>query len=447
MKRILLAAASLACGVLGSTMGCDEGLDAVVAAPDGGSPSDASLDGARDGGSGDGSSDAGQVDAASDAGPDAAGGRPPWLLVSVNYQGQSELVAYSLTAKDVDGRFDYPGSIGLTFVDTLGRPFLLEQSNDLVVELDPLAPWRPRASWDVRLDDRADGGAPNADPVMIAPVRPGKAYVVRFNRNHIAVIDDTVKADASAPTKTIDLSSFADPNDTDTSVDPVGAVFTGGKLYVLLGNLDLTRVSPTGFFTICTTAQPKLIAIDPTTDAVEAVIDGGAAGGTLLPGYNPNFNGLWLDAPRNRLLVLEGGCNPELADAGKGPLERRQVDAIDLTTGAVTTVLDLNGEGFPNAMARLSADEVIFGFDFFSAKRWLVTSNALGASLPDGLSAFTPDPNGNVFGIQSTFLGDGGTERNLIEVPSDGGAAQILAPLPVTQPGGFAGAIDYAPVP
>lgn len=450
MKRILAAATSLALCALGSmTMttltACDEGVDAVVAPPDGGGPSDGSVTDASQAKDGSQSLDGSpNVDAGQDGAP---AGRPPWLLVSVNYQTESEMIAYSLAAKAVDGRLDYAGFIGMTFVDSLGRAFLLEQSSDRVVELDPLAPWKERASWDVRLTDRADGGAPNADPVMVVPTTPGKAYVIRYNRNQIAVIDDTLKADASAPIKTIDLSAFKEPGDTDTSVDPVGAAYVGGKLYVLLGNVDLNKVSPTGYFTICTAAKPKLIVINPATDAIETVVDGGAAGGLLLPGYNPNFNGLWFDAPRNRLLVLQGGCNPEQADAGKGPLERRQVDAINLTTGAVSTVLDLRAEGFPNAMVRPSADEVIFGFDFYSAKRWLVTSATLGASVGDGLSAFAADKKGNLFGIQSTFLADGGSTRDLVEIPLDGGASAIVAPLPNAKPGGFAGAIDYLAAP
>lgn len=450
MKRFYVTAASLVVSALGSMIsmvGCDEGVDAVVSA-DSGTTTDGSFESSTGGDSGV-SSDAGPKadatgDATTDAGPQ---GRPPWLLASVNYQTQSELIAYSIGAKDVDGRLTYAGGVGMTYIDSLGRAWLLEQSTDRVVELDPLAPWKERASWDVHLGDAVDGGSPNADPVMVVPTSAGKAYVVRFNRNRIAVIDDTLVADASAPTKTIDLSSFLDPSDTDTSVDPVGAAVVDGKLYVLLGNLDLNKVSPTGYFTICTATKPKVIVIDPATDTIGPVVDGGVAGGTELPGYNPNFNGLWYDAPRHRLLALNGGCNPELGDGGKGALERREVDAIDVTTGVATKVLDLDAEGFPSAAVRASADEVILGFDFAGAKRWTVTSASLGAALPGSLAAFTIDKSGTVYGIQTTYLADGGSNVDLVSLPNDGGAPNVLGPLPASQAGGFAGAIDFVPSP
>lgn len=447
MKRALVAATSLAFVVSGVLSACDDGVDSVVATDGGPSGEGGALDATAptDGGGGvDAASDATGADAAdagdADAGPE---GHPPWLLLSVNYQSDSELIAYSPSANAVDGRLAYSGFVGLTMIDALGRPFLLEQTTDRVVELDPLAPWKERASWDVRGTDGVDGGAVNADPVAVVPTTPGKAYVVRFNRNHLAVIDDTLKGDASAPTKTIDLSAYLDPSDTDQSVDPVGAVYTNGKLYVLLANLDLNKVSPTGYFTICTSTQPTLLAIDPATDAVVSVVDGGAASGIKLPGYNSNLNGLYLDAPRHRLLALQGGCNPELADAGKGPLARRQVDAIDLTTGNVTVAVDLNGEGFPNAMVRAGADEMVIGFDFYSAKRWSLTSTTLGADLGESLTSFAADPQGNVSGVRTTYLADGGSTRELVTIPSDGGATTVHGPLPTQKSGGFAGAVDY----
>ncbi|MFO0674681.1 MAG: hypothetical protein U0235_34550 [Polyangiaceae bacterium] len=446
MKRALVAATSLALVVSGVLSACDDGADAVVASDGGvggdGSTSDAAIATDASGGADAAVPDSAVPDAAADAdaGPE---GRPPWLLLSVNYQSDSELIAYSPTARDVDGRLSYSGYVGLTTIDALGRPFLLEQTTDRVVELDPLAPWKERASWDVHGTDGVDGGAANADPVAVVPTSPGKAYVIRFNRNQIAVIDDTLKADASAPTKMIDLGAYLDPSDTDHSVDPVGAVYTNGRLYVLLGNLDLNKVSPTGYFTICTTTQPTVVAIDPATDSVVPVVDGGAASGIKLPGYNSNLNGLYLDAPRHRLLALQGGCNPELADAGKGTLERRQVDAIDLTTGNVSVALDLNAEGFPNAMVRASADEMIIGFDFYSAKRWSLGASTLGADVGDGLTSFAADPQGNVHGVRTTYLADGGSTREIVSYPPDGGAANVLGPLPTAKSGGFAGAVDF----
>jgi hypothetical protein len=456
MKRFFVTTVSLGLSIssffFGSMVGCDDGDDTVVKAPDGGSPTDGALPDSttvKDGTTGETST--------TDGGDSAAPtGTPPWMLITVNGKTSSELIVFGLGNRIVGGRMPFDGFIGLTYIDSLGRPFLLEQAKDIVAELDPLEPWKTRASWDVHLNDGADGGTPYADPVAVVPVATGKSYVVRFNRNNIAVIDDTLKQDAAPPTKSIDLKQFFDPADTDTSVDPIAAVVANGKVYVLLANLDLNNVDTQGFYTICTSSKPKLIVIDPTTDALASKFvasdggtdagdagDGGAPAVVSLLGYNPTLNGLLFDAPRHRLLVFQGGCNSKLGDGGKGPLERRQIDAVDLNTGAVTKVLDLASEGYPSAVVRSSDDEVLLGLDFFATKVWNVTSSSLGASLPDGISALASDKQGHALGVVDTSLTDGGTAKEMIQVTLDGGAVTSLGQLPVD--GGFVGAADYLP--
>lgn len=461
MKRILVATASLSLGVFGFMAGCDEGEDFELKESDGGTASDGSVVDAATKTDGSVSlTDGGALDGGADANADAQA-KSPWVLVSVNGATSSELVAMRINDGNVAGRLGYDGFIGLTTIDSTGRPFLFQQQLDRVVELDPLEPWKARASWDVKLSDRADGGSSYADPVAIVPATPGKAYVLRFNRNRIAVIDDTVKGDASAPVKTVDLTPFFDPTDTDTSVDPIAAAYVDGKIYVLLANLDLNNVDPKGYFTICTTQKPKLVVLDPTTDTFQTAFaadagapadagpDGGDAGNSAvsvaLQGFNPVFGGLVHDQARHRLLVVHGGCNSQLGDGGKGPVERRQVDAVDLTTGVVTKVLDLNGEGFPSAIVRSSGDELIVGFDFYSARRWSVTSSSLGGALPDGLTAIAADGKGKAFGVVNTSFVDGGSAKELVEVPLDGGASRVVGVVP--EAGGFVGAADYFAAP
>lgn len=377
-----------------------------------------------------------------------AGGRPPWLLLTLNYKTKSELVAYSLPGKGVDGRFTFPGSIGQTWVQA-GTPWLLEQKNDVVVKLDPAAPWRGGPSWSVRLDDAKDGGKAYADPIAAVAGPSGKAYVPRFNRNQLAVIDaNAAGADGAAPVKTIDFSSYLDANDRDGNVDMAAAVYVASqqRLYVVLGNFDLTNTDPQGFYTLCGATSPIVVAVDTTTDTIASFGAGGR--GATFGGYNPPFNGAFYDAPRNRLLVVSGGCNtPGVLDAGPGPLLRRQIDAIDLTSGVATTVLSLTDKGFPTAYVPLDATHLALGFDFgVEADLWDVTTSALGAAIPGAPDAFAYDGRGHLYGPKTTYLADGGSSSSIVVAPLpplDGGAAaadagtEDLGPVPFGEPEGF----------
>src|SRR5438045_2081823 len=83
--------------------------------------------------------------------------------------------------------------------------------------------------------DDGGGGTSYADPVAVVMGPSGKAYVPRFHRNKLAVIDIAQPAaDAAAPVKTIDFSSYLDPADRDGNVDMAGAVYVASqqRLYV-----------------------------------------------------------------------------------------------------------------------------------------------------------------------------------------------------------------------
>src|SRR5207244_480767 len=101
----------------------------------------------------------------------------------------------------------FPGFIGTTWTNSTD-PWLLEQSNDLVARLDRVEPWIVRSSWSVKGTDRPDGSPGYSDPDAVVVGAGNKAYVLRYTRNQIAVLDTTVTADAGAPSSAIDLSAF-----------------------------------------------------------------------------------------------------------------------------------------------------------------------------------------------------------------------------------------------
>jgi len=457
-SRLFAVAAWAAIGGGGSIAACG-GDDTAVLPADGGTNDAVSggdayapLDGSStgdvtvpgDASGGDAGTDA--ADAAGDGEVDA-NGTPPWLLLTINATATSELVALSMSTGRVEGRLGYSGFLGGTHVDGTSA-WALEQSVDRVVLLDPRAPWRGGASWDVKLDDAFDGGKSYADPIAVVAGPPGKAYVVRYNRNALAVIDTTAtQADGAAPSKVIDLSSFRDPRDADGSLDVSAAVYVAAKqrLYVLLGQVDTTLTAKDGSYTGCSPVQPKLVAIDVSTDAIAPIGDAGTSG-IALDGYNPNFNQMIYDAPRDRLLVVNAGCNvpPATADAGPGPLLRREVDAIDLSAGTSTRALDLTAKGFPSGFAWIDPGHVVLGFDFgFEAFVWDITQPSLGAAIPGAPDFFTHDGKGSLVGTKTTYFADGGSSSSLISVQVSDGGSTSLGPVPQGTTPGFVGAVDY----
>ena len=187
--------------------------------------------------------DTGVGDAGDGSSNEASTGHPPWALFTVNYSDQSDMVALSTATGSVDGVFNYASKYGATSVSTDG-PWVLQQSTDLVQKLDPSAPFRGGSTWSVLGTD--DGGYPNANPYKVIAGPAGKDYVLRFNRNEIAVIDTTQTGTNLPPTKFIDLSSYLDGTDEDGEVDMLSGAYVASqhRVYVLLANVDTYNIDP-----------------------------------------------------------------------------------------------------------------------------------------------------------------------------------------------------------
>ncbi len=407
--------------------------------------------GAPDGGTSDGGelreADAPRADGGSDGGA-ACGdstGAPPRALLSINNMTTSELVAFNLDTKKVDGRLTYPGFIGLT--SSLGSdPYLLQQSEDIVTRLDAKEPWKVVSSWSVK-----EGDAGYADPTAMVVPTCEKGYVVRFKRNTIAVLDTTKNVDGGAPVKTIDLTSLLQPGDADGLVDMISAFHVPQKkrLYVLLGNIDLKRVAANGYTALCAPTKPTIIAIDPSNDQVVNLGGAGPGGGITLEGYNPPLGTAFTyDAARDRFLVLSGGCNADQGDGGAGAVQRRRIEEVDLGTGKVKTLLSLDDKDFPLGFTYVDqsrAAVAFYGQSFF----WNPQENALGPAIDGSLDTFAHDGKGNLVGTRATYFADGGAgPLELWKVPfHDAGAPEKLGENPFTDNSGFVSGVEIWPRP
>lgn len=389
--------------------------------------------------------------------PNACGdtaGAPPRLLLTMNNTKTSELVAFDVAAKSVEGRFTYDGALGTTWSQD-SAPWVLAQSADRVYRMDPKKPWIPLSSWTVAGDDRPDGGDAYSDAVAAVAPSCEKAYVLRFTRNKILVLDATQIADAGAPKGAIDLRPLLQADDEDGLVDATSAVWVPSKklVYVLLGNVDKKKITPQGV-AFCAPTKPAIVAIDPAKDEIVSLGGTGPGGGILLEGYNPPLGTpLVYDAALDRLVVLEAGCNVDAGGGTPGAMTRRRVEEVQLATKQVRTLLSLDDQGFPSSFVYVDANRAaisFFGQTFF----WNPQETKLGAEIPSAPDLLVYDGKGRILGPRATFVDGGPGPVEIVSVPlgdgdggADAGAPATLGSGPFTDPNGFVGGAELWPKP
>ncbi|HEY4015214.1 MAG TPA: hypothetical protein VGM06_17845 [Polyangiaceae bacterium] len=391
-----------------------------------------------------------------EGGADAeAGAAPPSrLLLSYNGSSSSELVAFGMQSQKVDGRMTYPDYLGTAYVGPTA-PWLLEQSTDIVGRLDAQQPWVVDSSWSVAMNDfAADAGyaQPYSDPDAVLVGAGTTAYVLRYNRNLIAVLDTSKTVDGGAPTSTIDLSGEVQVAG-DGYVQPVAGVYVAAqqRVYVLLANINRNDVTANGYDLLCSSTTPTVVAID-TTSSTLVDLNGSAAGhGWPLVGFSPVFGpgALAYDAmtgSSGRLLVLDAGCYGVAGDGGVGALTKREVESVDLSSGQATELLDLTSQAFPTSLTYIDAHHAIVQLD--TAYAWDPTTTMLGAAIPNAPDAFVYDGVGNLLGVTSSYGADGGFEGySVVSVPVAGGTVTMLGSNPFTLTNGFLGGVALWPAP
>jgi hypothetical protein len=389
------------------------------------------------------------------------GGVLPRLLLSYNGTSQSELVAFGMASQAVDGRLVYDYPLGAAYVEP-AAPWLLEQEpnpgqegTEAVAKLDPLSPWVIGASWNVAMNDFADAGDAGyaqdyADPQAVLSVGT-KAYVLRYTRNLVSILDTTQAGMGSMPSGSLDLSSELQAGG-DGYVEPVAGVYVAAakRVYVLLANINRFNVAENGYVLLCANTTPTVVAIDTTSDSL-VDLNGTAPGhGWPLTGYSPFGSGsIAYDphtGPSGRLLVLGAGCNQSESDGGVGPLVKRQVEALDLSTGHTTTLLDLTAAGFPQSLTYIDAHDAVVQLD--TAYFWDPTTTTLGAAIPNAPDAFAFDGTVNLVGVKANYGADGGfAGYDVVSVDIFNGASSTLGTNPFTLTDGFVAGVALWPAP
>ena len=186
---------------------------------------------------------------------------------------------------------------------------------DNIQAIDPAAGYATR--WQCSVDN-------GSNPHDIAFAAPDKAYVTRYERATLLIVDPTTGPDCAGFVRgEVDLSAFAD-GDGLPEMDQ--AVVIGGRLFVTLQRLDRRN-----FFR--PTDKSVIVVVDVATDTVVGAID--------LTGTNPfaESAGLAPDPATGKIVLSEVGEFNRIDDGG---LER--IDPATLTAeGFFVTEQDLGG--------------------------------------------------------------------------------------------------------
>jgi hypothetical protein len=437
---LTLGSGSLACFVSSATMsGCggddaftngDSSVDA--------STSDAAFLDAR-APSLDGSSDASSDGSTgtADGGADAA--VPTHVLVSSGNDmlNTSNLASFNLTTGALEGTSPYAGGFGVTY-NSGSAPFLLEQEASVVARLDTTSPWKIDASWNVLGTDLPDSGSANANPYAVVVSAGTKAYVLRYNRNVIDIIDPSQTVDGGAPTGTIDISAQVQASDPDGVVEMDNGFYDPStkRLWVVLQNTN--EVPPFA----CTAAKATVIAIDTTTDTLVTNLGGtGPNGAYAFTLADPDS--VVFDSANNRIIAAMFGCSA--ADGG-AEVDGSGVEAISLADGTSSVLFAASalGGGRGAAIALVGGTQAVVGVDdpaTYATTGYLVdlTAKSVKSTLAVLPQAFISDGAGHLYG--SSYAADGGTNQDVIEVDVSDGSTRVVASSAVTDPDGYVNSV------
>ncbi len=308
------------------------------------------------------------------------------------------MFAVNLDTGAIDGQLSTTDTQAITDTSNAFAPFLLDQGEDKVVQINPTG-WTASSTWSVALP--GDAGGNYSDPYAVSVTADDHAFVIRYDTNLIDVLDVSSQG-TGQPMSSIDLTSLAEPTG-DGVVHAAAEVYVAAShlLYVALQNINLdTEGSYDGtYYTLCA-GTSTVIAIDTMTHAVHSLGGTALGGGVTLQGYDPQI--MTYDEAGGRLLLFNAGCSPSpTADGGApGAAQQAGVEAVDLATNTSTVLLDTSTvTGFPASFAYVKPDVAVLGFQYPSAAyAWDPTKTTLGALLPNAPDLFDYDGNGNLVG-------------------------------------------------
>lgn len=357
---------------------------------------------------------------------------PEQLLVTFgNSAGLGQTVVMNVATKAIEGTISFTGA-GVTDARNTSALFLLEQGAHVVAKLDATKPWEVDSTWDVLGTDGPDSGNTeyNPDPVGVVVDSGTVAYVLRYERNNIAVINESMNVDAGVPSSTVSLATLVQTGDSDGVVDMTAGVYVASskRLYVVLGNVDQNVAALYNNSTICNASLTStLTAIDTTTNTVVSLGGSGPKGSIPLTYYDPTS--MVYDAPGGRLIIVSSGCYAKPATVGGavGDVTERGIEAVDLATGKSTSLLPLTATLFGGtfddvvtSFAYIDSTHAVVSFDSSEVYSWNPTMTTVGSVIANAPGVFAYDGNGHL-------LGTSPPSTAVISVPIAGGTVTTLS--------------------
>ncbi len=344
------------------------------------------------------------------------------LLITFGGETTSELVSVNVATAAVSGRLQFAG-VGMTNATNPTMPFLLEQNADILAQLNPAKPWTVASTWNVLVPPPFDGGAIDSDPYSVVVQAAGKAYVLLYERNEIAVINPSTAVDGGAPSSTIDLSHFVQTGNSDGLVEMTAAAYvpSSQRLYVVLANINQTELAQYGGV-ICDGEVASVVAIDTTNDTIVS-LGGSGPGGSIALTYAAPIDVVY-DGAGGRLLIVGSGCYEKPATVGGalGAGTQIGVEQIELSTGKDSSLLAINASDFPagfvdvpTGFAYIDSTHAIIGFDQTgqAVYNWNPTTTSIGAVIPNAPDVFTYDGHGHLLGTRMD-TSDAGIQTNRV---------------------------------
>lgn len=304
------------------------------------------------------------------------------IAIGTDYATQAEALTFDLVGNAVLGRVTFTDADSVVSVSG-DDAFVLERQAGHVSWLDPTG--SVKKTIDVALP-----GSGSSDPITT------KAYVTLFGQARVAVVD----LDAGVVVRTIDVSGSADPDDHDGGLELGGLtpVASQGRVYFFAGRIDLGTVVAPDYVLPCADQASLVFAIDTATDTLVDLNGSQAGEGIELGVVGPTD--LQLDPGDGRLLVVAPGCS-ETADGGGYVRRHHGIEAIDLASGAVSSVLAPTSSDFVGGFVLLGSSTGLYqSFDEFYTGHWF--DWALGGSIGTELTGV---PDGATFDGQSALVG------------------------------------------
>ena len=395
----------------------------------------------------------GPTDAAldsADVAPNPADAAAPAHVLVVSGSTNSVLASVALDGGAIEGTTSFSGGFGAPTTSG-GQPFLMEQAVSVVARLDSVSPWKIDSTWNVNGTDEMDGGYAYSDPDGVVVPAGNKAYVLRYTRNQIDIIDPSQTVDGGGATGSIDLSSLVQVGDSDGVVEMTNGFYdaTTKRLWVVLENIDRNTFG-------CIAAKATLIAVDTLHDTLVSLGGSGPGGAYAFSLVDPE--GVVFDSANDRVLVAANGCQAEQpidggpgVDAGSlpgGPLVGAGIEAISLSTGASTVLIPASAVGTGTlggtSLVLVGGTDAVATFTdplTYEVSGYLVDLGArtVKSTLLLNSSEIASDGKGHVYAL--SYAADGGANQDLVVIDVADGTNTVLAASVVTDPEAFVGGV------